>query len=112
MKQDNQPMQTDPALFETMSRLNCSMPFTGHELGVLHTILTTSIESCEQIAAMPEFAAMPEQARATNTTIREGSQSMLARVNEMIAMLGIAASAIHAERMDAERNAPTSHNPQ
>ena len=34
------------------------------------------------------------------------------RVDQTITYLGLAASAIHTERMDAERNAPTSPNPQ
>ena len=65
MANDNKPMQVDPALFETMSRLTASIPFSGHELGALTLSLETAIES-----------------------------------------------GIHAERMDAERNAPTSPNPQ
>ena len=30
MTNDNKPMQADPALFETMSRLTASIPFSGH----------------------------------------------------------------------------------
>lgn len=113
MTNDNKPMQADPALFETMSRLTASIPFNGHELGALTLCLETAIESGEQIMTSPDLQAQltPDQS-AAQRCLHSALILIKQRVDQTITYLGIAASGIHAERMDAERNAPTSPNSQ
>ena len=113
MTKDDQPQTVSPELFETMFRLTASIPFSGHELGALTLSLETAIESGEQIMTSPDLQAQltPDQS-AAQRRLHSALILIKQRVDQTITYLGIAASAIHAERMDAERNAPTSLNPQ
>lgn len=108
MTQDNQPLQVNAELFATMAKLQCSVPFTGHQLGALSWTLDAACETHAHILAGELSVPEREKLNKLHTVISE----VKAVVDQTMAYLSLAATAQLAAQQDNQQNAPTTPNPQ